>query len=269
MMKGIFAFIIFFFVFQIHSFAEYDIGTNVDSRIKVLVYDPNSIYELNLKMGFQMFVEFSEDENMEIISLGDPYPWKVTPIDRRLFIKPIQPGAQTNLTVITNKRTYIFDIKSNTPTDADDFNVIHIVRFYYPHIPKDQTQYNIDEYLAKKTEGVNKKPDGLKQKNITTRTKDTTTAINLNYSFVGEKNNITTPIEIFDDRYDTFIKIPQSSEKKDIKIYSIEKNGNKKLVKQKYVGDFIVISGVHSKLRVTNGVFQNDIYNDLKVNKDI
>ena len=45
---------------------------NIDSRIKTLIYNPNEIYTLNLKMGFQSIIEFSIDESVELISIGDP-----------------------------------------------------------------------------------------------------------------------------------------------------------------------------------------------------
>ena len=117
-----------------HSFANVNTPVNIDSRIRTMVYNPNEIYTLNLKMGFQSIVEFSLDEVVELISVGDPYPWKLTPIDRRLFIKPLQIGTKTNLTIITNKRTYYFDLQSDVTSSDQDFDVIHVVRFFYPQI---------------------------------------------------------------------------------------------------------------------------------------
>jgi len=253
-----------------------DTPVNIDSRIKTLIYNPNEIYTLNLKMGFQSIIEFSIDESVELISIGDPYPWKLTPIDRRLFIKPIQIGTRTNLTVITNKRTYLFDITSDTTSSNNDFDVIHVVRFFYPQIPIDKSKYSLNNYLSEKegtimenlteSQGLENESTGnTALKNSSTEKNIKRVAVNLNYSFVGEYNEIT-PIEIFDDRNDTFFRFKANNNPP--KIYSISKAGKRKLLKQKLIGDFIVIPGVHVKFHIKHGVYENYIYNDLKVNKE-
>ena len=249
---------------------------NIDSRIKTLIYNPNEIYTLNLKMGFQSIIEFSIDESVELISIGDPYPWKLTPIDRRLFIKPIQIGTRTNLTVITNKRTYLFDITSDTTSSNNDFDVIHVVRFFYPQTPIDKSKYSLNNYLSDKegtmmqnlmdSQGLENESTGnTTLKNSSTEKNIKRVAVNLNYSFVGEYNEIT-PIEIFDDRNDTFFRFKSNNNSP--KIYSISKTGRRKLLKQKTIGDFIVVPGVHTKFHIKHGVYENYIYNDLKVNKE-
>ena len=249
---------------------------NIDSRIKTLIYNPNEIYTLNLKMGFQSIIEFSIDESVELISIGDPYPWKLTPIDRRLFIKPIQIGTRTNLTVITNKRTYLFDITSDTTSSNNDFDVIHVVRFFYPQTPIDKSKYSLNNYLSEKegtmmqnltdSQGLENESTGnTTLKNSSTEKNIKRVAVNLNYSFVGEYNEIT-PIEIFDDRNDTFFRFKSNNNSP--KIYSISKTGRRKLLKQKIIGDFIVVPGVHTKFHIKHGVYENYIYNDLKVNKE-
>lgn len=251
-----------------------DIPITVDSRIKTIIYNPNEIYTMDLKMGFQSIVEFSIDENIELISIGDPYPWKLTPIDRRLFIKPLQVGARTNLTVITNKRTYLFELVSDSLTSSNDQDVIHVARFFYPQTPLDKSKYTFDDYLSQKGGSVTQnalEADGLTGQaigntNLTSAADQgiKRVAINLSYSFVGEYNEVT-PIEIFDDRKDTYFRF--KSNETPPKIYSISVLGRRKLLKQKQVGDFVIVQGVHTKFHLKQGVYENYIYNDLKVNK--
>ncbi len=262
-------------MFSYASFANVNTPVNIDSRIRTMVYNPNEIYTLNLKMGFQSIVEFSLDEVVELISVGDPYPWKLTPIDRRLFIKPLQIGTKTNLTIITNKRTYYFDLQSDVTFSDQDFDVIHVVRFFYPQTPIDESKYSMDEYIASKDNRISKtmqESSNLASQSIGNTDLPNTVeekskervAINLNYSFVGEYNS-STPIEIFDDRKDTFFRF--RSNDSSIKIYSISAKGKRTLMSTKQVGDFIVVSGVHAKFHTKHGVYENYVYNDLKVNK--
>ena len=257
------------------SLANINTPVNIDSRIRTMVYNPNEIYTLNLKMGFQSIVEFSLDEVVELISVGDPYPWKLTPIDRRLFIKPLQIGTKTNLTIITNKRTYYFDLQSDVTFSDQDFDVIHVVRFFYPQTPIDESKYSMDEYIASKDNKISKTIQdsaNLASQSIGNTDLPNTVeekskeriAINLNYSFVGEYNS-STPVEIFDDRKDTFFRFLANDPS--IKIYSISTKGKRTLMSSKQVGDFLVVAGVHAKFHIKHGVYENYVYNDLTVNK--
>jgi type IV secretion system protein VirB9 len=64
--------------------------------------------------------------------MGDSYAWKVTPLANRLFIKPLEKNIRTNMTILTNKRTYQFDIVARELDDEDDSDLVYVVRFYYP-----------------------------------------------------------------------------------------------------------------------------------------
>ena len=264
--------ILIFLLFAKSGFSKsFDVPVTVDSRIKTFIYNPNEIYTLNLKLNFQTIIEFSYDEAVELISVGDPFPWKLTPIDRRLFIKPLQIGVRTNLTIITNKRTYLFDIKSDSTSSIDDFDVIHVVRFFYPKIPTEEAKYNLNDFLTQKS--GNKEQTIEESKGLTQRRVGNTdfansgiknVAVNLNYSFAGEYN-LVTPLEVFDDRKDTFIRFKNNNI--ELKIYSVEEGGKRRIQRVKKVGDFVVISGVHAKLHLKSGIYENVLYNDLKVNK--
>ena len=102
-----------------------------DSRIRTYVYNENDIYLVVMDTGFQSIIEFSPDEKVQTMSLGENYAWSVTPMEQRLFIKPLERNIRTNMSVTTNLRTYYFDLvsKSQNETDAD---VAYVIRFFYP-----------------------------------------------------------------------------------------------------------------------------------------
>ena len=52
--------------------------------------------------------------------------------DNKLFIKPMEKNIRTNMTIITNKRTYQFDIVSKELEDENDKDLVYVVRFQYP-----------------------------------------------------------------------------------------------------------------------------------------
>jgi type IV secretion system protein VirB9 len=109
-----------------------DIPLTTDSRIKTYVYSPNDVYLLVLHYGFQSHIEFGKNENIETITLGDSYAWKITPLGNRLFIKPMERNIRTNMTIITNRRTYQFDLVAQELEDGDEKDLVYVVRFQYP-----------------------------------------------------------------------------------------------------------------------------------------
>ena len=72
-----------------------DIPLTTDSRIKTYIYSPNEVYLLVLHYGFQSHIEFAKGENIDTITLGDTYAWKITPLENRIFIKPMEKNIRT------------------------------------------------------------------------------------------------------------------------------------------------------------------------------
>jgi len=104
-----------------------------DRRIKTFIYNENEVFKVIVQYGYQCSIEFSNSEEVSTISAGDTYAWKLTPIGRRLFVKPMQNNIHTNMTVITNKRTYQFDLLSKELQNDDfDSDIVYVLRFFYP-----------------------------------------------------------------------------------------------------------------------------------------
>ena len=128
MFRKILVFILFYMSFG-SSFADVPIAT--DSRIKTYVYNQNDVYLILINAGFQSSIEFEKGENIKTLSLGDSYSWNLTPIGNRLFIKPLENNVRTNMTIITNLRTYQFDIASKSE-EQNDTDMAYVIRFFYP-----------------------------------------------------------------------------------------------------------------------------------------
>lgn len=222
----------------------------IDSRIKTFIYSENEIYNLKFRIGYNSIIEFSKDEAIETISLGDPYPWKITPLDRRLFMKPVEPGVKTNMTVITNKRVYLFEIESDISANRDSIDVVHVARFFYPSI-------------ADRIENPQALPSNNRLADIRTekRTNDSIDNINMLYSFAG-KSNASTPIEIFDDGKQTYLRFKKGVNYDAIAVSSV-KGKKKTKLKLKKTGDFIVLDTVFAILLIEYNNAKTEVYNDL------
>jgi type IV secretion system protein VirB9 len=108
-------------------------GAASDGRIKTLDYVPDKIVQIIGKSGIQSTIEFGPNERIENVAVGDSSKWQITPNHRAsmLFVKPLAPRSRTNMTVVTDRRTYMFDLvagdKWTTP--------LYALKFSYPNDP--------------------------------------------------------------------------------------------------------------------------------------
>ncbi|MGA2655801.1 MAG: TrbG/VirB9 family P-type conjugative transfer protein [Gammaproteobacteria bacterium] len=104
-----------FLLFTSSYAAEYPIAKSMDSRIKTVIYHPDQVYEITTAFGVATTISFSSDEEVLGVSLGDPSVWQIVPIGHTLNIKPIGLSPDTNLTVWTNQRLYLFHLRTLEP----------------------------------------------------------------------------------------------------------------------------------------------------------
>jgi type IV secretion system protein VirB9 len=106
-----------------------------DARLRDIAYDANAVVQLTVAPARQMTVMFASGEKIQSVAVGDSASWQVT-VSRAgdsLFVKPTSAYAATNMTVITDTRTYLFDLVPGGPTDS-----LYLVRFTYPEAVGEQ-----------------------------------------------------------------------------------------------------------------------------------
>ena len=83
-----------------------------DPRLVSVEYDPAQIVKVIGRPGVQATITFGDDEKIENVAVGDSQKWQITPNKRAnlLFARPLEAAAVTNMTVVTDKRTYLFDL---------------------------------------------------------------------------------------------------------------------------------------------------------------
>jgi type IV secretion system protein VirB9 len=83
-----------------------------DPRVRTVAYNPQDIVRVTTYYGVSTPIRFADDERIEPESLdaGDRTAWSIKASARKniLFVRPIKRMAATNLTVVTNKRVYLF-----------------------------------------------------------------------------------------------------------------------------------------------------------------
>lgn len=99
-----------------------------DPHIQTVDYDPQQVVVLSACLGYALTIEFSPDERIENVSVGNSAVWQAS-VNKgadRLFVKPMQGAADTDMTVVTDSRVYTFELRPSPSPDA------YLVRFRYP-----------------------------------------------------------------------------------------------------------------------------------------
>jgi type IV secretion system protein VirB9 len=101
-----------------------------DERLQTITYDPGQVVALRGTPGYQLTVELSPDEQVQNVAVGNSNAWQVSVNAARnlLFVKPTDGAQTTNMTAITNVRTYNFElVPMPVPSPDMPFNI----RFRY------------------------------------------------------------------------------------------------------------------------------------------
>jgi type IV secretion system protein VirB9 len=100
-----------------------------DPRLQSIIYQEDQVVPLRLSPGYQLTVELAPDERIENIAVGDSGAWQVTPNKRgdHFFVKALVAGVTTNMTVVTDARTYVFELQPFFGAD-----MAYKLRFRYP-----------------------------------------------------------------------------------------------------------------------------------------
>ncbi|MEA1617909.1 TrbG/VirB9 family P-type conjugative transfer protein [Erythrobacter sp. T5W1-R] len=104
-----------------------------DPRIQTRVFEEAQVVPIQGRVKVQTTIKFGPDEVIENVAIGDSAAWQVQPNRAQsiLFVKPLEPAARTNLTVVTSRRTYLFDLIAS-PRNAP----LYVLQFRYPDIER-------------------------------------------------------------------------------------------------------------------------------------
>lgn len=205
-----------------------------DARIVERFYDEGKIVRIEGKTKVQATIQFAEDERIENVAIGDSEAWQVTPNKRAnlLFVKPLAPNAQANMTVVTDRRTYLFDLVASASARP-----LYVLRFTYPEEPKTQ-QAAVDAPTADEFAAI-------------TETQAVTDPADLNFAWNGKGDRKLLPARTYDDGSATFLSWPAGSPVPAILVKDAE--GMEGPVNFTVRGDVIVVDGVPREIVLRSG----------------
>jgi type IV secretion system protein VirB9 len=185
-----------------------------DPRIQTIAYEADRVVLLQAAPGYLVTVEFGSDEQIENVAIGDSSAWQVTPNRRGdyLFVKAVQGGVATNMTVMTTARTYFFEL---APIYGPTPDMAYNLRFTYPG---GQSESVADEAPTSELAG--------------------------RYKLSGTRS--LRPSKISDDGRHTYIEWPRDRTLP--AVYAIDSEGRESLVNGAMRDDLFVVDAVASKL---------------------
>jgi type IV secretion system protein VirB9 len=106
--------------------------STADDRLLVRPYSENEVVRIDGRAGVQATIAFGTGEAIENVAVGDSQTWQITPNKRAdlLFVKPLDSTARTNMTVVTNRHTYFFDLVASAKAKP-----LYMLRFTYKDDP--------------------------------------------------------------------------------------------------------------------------------------
>ncbi len=101
---------------------------NLDNRITYARFQQGQVYRINTRLRTVTLVELGNGERIQSIAIGDLESFKIDRLEGAnvFIIKPVIPGASTNITVETNRNFYFLSVRETaraTPTYSLKFTI--------------------------------------------------------------------------------------------------------------------------------------------------
>ncbi len=228
-------------------------ATAQDARLQNVFYDAGQVVQLRGRAKVQATIIFGDDERIENVAIGDSNAWQITPNKRAnlLFVKPLEIRAATNMTVVTSKRTYLFDLVA-----SPSHRPIYVLSFTYPEPPEEERAE-----LAQREMAIE---DELLAANDPYAVVD---PAQLNFSWKAKGDRDLLPVQAYDDGTATFLAWPADRAMPAVLVTNEQEMEGP--VNFTVRGDTLVIDGVPRQIILRSGKSRATLTNTGPVRPDI
>lgn len=218
-----------------------------DPRLKTLVFDEAEVVQINGKVLVQTTIKFAPDEVIENVAIGDSTAWQVQPNKAQtiLFVKPLEPAARTNMTVVTDKRTYLFDLVAS-PKNAP----LYVLQFRYPELEKAAEEARLAAEAEAAAAALRAAADPAEM----AAAKDPYAVVDpasLNFEWASAGTRELLPSKAFDDGTAVFLTWPAGTAIPAILV--LNEDGEEGPVNFTVRGDTVVVDGVPPRIILRSG----------------
>lgn len=225
--------------------------SEADNRVQLFNYNPDDVYLISTQVGYASLIQLEQGEYLDdesVLGMGDAESWSVAVRSNNIVFKPINHQPDTNIVLVTNKRTYAFQLSTGRGKPT------YIARFRYPEEPSTQ----------KKEVENNLTADALKQVGIDSlgRGLFIEAKYNTQYKYRGEP--MLKPTAVWSDGRFTYLKFAHAGDLPSV--YRVMPDHSEMLVNSHIEGDTLVIQEVSQLYRLRFGRAVGDVANlDVKI----
>lgn len=207
-----------------------------DPRIRYRAYSADTIYRLVGHTGYQIMVQIEPDDRVQTVAVGDASGWQITPNEARnlLFLKPLRVSSRTNMSIVTERRTYNFELSAINGATAHSSEPTYVLRFQYPPTPTPPPPAQTDQPV------LGSGP------------------FNRNYSFEGSELNV--PAQVFDDGKVTYFRFADGAPRP--AIFVEDPGAGESIVNVAYRGPYAVVDRVAAVFVLKQGKEVTRLHND-------
>ena len=231
--------------------ADEPMSVTIDPRVRTLQYFPNEVYLLRGQHGFHTTIQLNADEKIQSIDLGDSSAWNLQANGNIVTLKPITDNAETNMTIHTDKRLYLFQL-TTPPLKRDENDVpifvsakeaLFLLQFTYP-----QTRIKLGESRLTAAGGLVIPPSKVR-----------------NAYYTARGDHTVLPRAVYDDGQFTYLDFtgiqPLPA------VFSVDKKRNESVINKRLTNEWLVIEGVHRQYTLRHGNQIASIFNDVTIHR--
>ena len=222
-----------------------------EQRIVRYTYSPDLIYRIYTHPMRHTHIALGDDEGLkETPVVGDSIQWRITGGPTNLYVKPVRDDIETSLTLITNKRTYQFQLIAS----GKNKTLYQKVSFDYPdreaqiRLMQDQAMVRVQAENARLGSQVLSSsihPDEL----------------DFNFSVKG--NASFAPTSVYTDGTFTYLRMPSTQDTP--AVFLVDDEGAISLINFRTKPNLIIVERVAKKLLLKLGTKEVTVrYNGTK-----
>lgn len=172
-----------------------------DVRLVQFEYDPDNTFLVLTRPKAVTHLEFGADEQVLTVAGGDTKHWELTPTANRrhLFVKPVYEQMESSMTVITDKRSYQFVLRS-TGSNAKWYQ-----RVSWRYSQKMLLELRADE---ERTERTAQAHDTARTRSGPETSGQPVALEQLDFGYQIEGTASFRPMAVFSDGQSTWIRLP-------------------------------------------------------------
>ena len=218
-----------------------------DARVKSIVYNENDTTTITAHYGFSSMIEFSPREEILTVSIGDTVAWTFLEVGHRLFIKPIEDEANSNMQVITTKRAYNFTLIAKKATSHRDKSLTFTLKFRYPE----------EERLLAEAKKRQAEAARIDYSAIVPEHSFNAEDVNMEYTYRGSE--LVAPRRVFDDSEFTYFAFHENTPTP--AIFAVDAEGKESLVNFHTKGKYVVVQRLARQFVLRHGSDVTCVFN--------